>query len=124
MAAVAKRTYLPKVVSVETTVRISRKMTNVTHKKRAPRACKVLRDHAKRMLGTSDNRIDSKLNKFLWSNGIKNPPHRVRVRMERKIRESAGDKDKRGMGKCYTVISFVMPKDGTFKGKQTEIIEE
>ena len=122
--AAAKRTYMPKVVTVETTVRISRKMTNVTHKKRAPRACKILRDHAKRMLGTSDNRIDSKLNKVIWSKGIKSTPHRVRVRMERKVRESTTESDKRGMGRCYTVISFVMPKDGTFKGKQTEIIEE
>ncbi|KNH05339.1 ribosomal protein L31 [Perkinsela sp. CCAP 1560/4] len=124
VAKTAKRKYLPKVVTVETTVRISRQMTNVTHKKRAPRACKALRDHAKKMLGTSDNRIDAKLNKVVWSNGIKNPPHRIRVRMERKVREAVGEKDKRGMGRCYTVISFVMPKDGTFKGSQTEIIEE
>merc|ERR1719201_2777461 len=36
------------------------------------------------MMGTDDVRIDSKLNKFLWSKGIKSVPSRVRVRLARK----------------------------------------
>ena len=32
-------------------------------------------------------RIDTKLNKFLWSNGVRNIPRRVRVRLSRKRNE-------------------------------------
>lgn len=33
---------------------------------------------------TEDVRIDTPLNKFLWSNGIRNIPRRVRVRLSRR----------------------------------------
>lgn len=36
---------------------------------------------------TSDVRIDSKLNKFLFSKGVRNVPTRVRVRLSRKRNE-------------------------------------
>eukprot|EP00760_Papus_ankaliazontas_P033191 PhM_4_TR6224/c0_g1_i3/m.74766/K02910/RP-L31e, RPL31; large subunit ribosomal protein L31e len=110
-----KRKYLPAVVTLETTVHLARNMKDVGPKRRAPRACKVVKEYAKKMLGTSDNRIDVKLNKALWSKGIKNIPHRIRVRMSRKVRETTED-GKRGGGKYYTVISYVSPADGTFKG--------
>merc|ERR1719191_1817326 len=35
-------------------------------------------------MSTDDVRIDTKLNKFLWSQGIKAVPGRVRVRLARK----------------------------------------
>ena len=120
-----RRTYLPKVVTLETTIHLAPHMNNVTHKKRAPRACKVVKQYARRMMDTTDNRIDVKLNKALWSKGIRSVPHRIRVRMARKVREAAGEgSGRRGGGKYYTVISYVTPKDGTFKGKQTEIVQE
>ena len=34
-------------------------------------------------MGTTDVRIDPKLNQTLWSRGIKSVPHRVRVKLER-----------------------------------------
>ncbi len=34
-------------------------------------------------MGTSDVRIDPKLNQALWERGIKSVPHRVRVKLER-----------------------------------------
>jgi large subunit ribosomal protein L31e len=40
-------------------------------KKRAPRAVKELKKFAEKMMKTSDVRIDSKLNKEIWSQGIK-----------------------------------------------------
>ena len=36
------------------------------------------------MMNTSDVRIDSDLNKYVWSKGIRNVPHRVRVKLSRK----------------------------------------
>ena len=38
---------------------------------------------------TDDVRIDTALNKFVWSNGIRNLPNRVRVRLLRKKNEDA-----------------------------------
>ncbi len=41
------------------------------YKKRAPRAVKELKKFAEKMMKTLDVRIDSKLNKEIWSQGIK-----------------------------------------------------
>jgi large subunit ribosomal protein L31e len=39
---------------------------------------------------TDDVRIDSRLNQFIWSNGIRNLPKKVRVRISRKRNEDEG----------------------------------
>jgi len=115
------RKFLPNVVTLETTIHIARSIRGVGAKKRAPRACKVIRNYARKMLRTTDNRIDVKLNKAIWAKGIKTPPNRIRVRMARKVRE-VSENSKRGGGKYYTVISVVGTND--FKGKQTEVVNE
>ena len=40
-------------------------------KKRAPRAIKEIRKFAEKMMGTPDVRIDTRLNKHMWSQGIR-----------------------------------------------------
>ena len=40
-------------------------------KKRAPRAIKEVRKFAERMMGTPDVRVDTGLNKYIWSKGIR-----------------------------------------------------
>ncbi len=43
---------------------------------------------------TKDVRIDISLNKFIWSNGVRNIPRRVRIRLSRKRNEDEeGGKD-------------------------------
>merc|ERR1719274_440561 len=51
---------------------------------------------------TTDVRVDTKLNKFLWSNGIRNVPKRVRIRMSRKRNE-----DEDAEEKMYTLVQHV-----------------
>ena len=34
-------------------------------------------------MGTSDVRLDPKLNQAIWAQGIKSVPHRIRVKLER-----------------------------------------
>ena len=46
-----------------------------------------------------DVRVDTKLNQFVWSNGIRNLPRRVRVRMTRKKNE-----DEEAKNKFYTLV--------------------
>merc|ERR1719363_38071 len=45
-------------------------------------------------MSTKDIRIDTKLNKFIGSNGIRNVPRRVRVRLSRKRNEDEESKEK------------------------------
>merc|ERR1719329_2135078 len=45
-------------------------------------------------MSTKDVRVDTKLNKFIWSCGIRNVPVRVRVRMSRKRNEDEDAKEK------------------------------
>lgn len=67
---------------------------NRTFKTRAPRAINEVRKFAKKVMGTSDVRVDQKLNKYLWSKGIKNVPYRVRVRIARKRNDDEDAKEK------------------------------
>jgi len=40
-------------------------------------------EFARKAMGTTDVRLDPKLNQELWSRGIKSVPHRMRVKLER-----------------------------------------
>ena len=40
-------------------------------KKRAPRAVKEVKKFATKMMGTEDVRVDTRLNKAIWSQGIR-----------------------------------------------------
>ena len=42
----------------------------------------------------SDVRVDTSLNKFVWSQGVKNVPVRIRVRLSRKRNEDEDAKEK------------------------------
>lgn len=48
---------------------------NSGFKKRAPRAIKEIRKFAEKMMGTPDVRVDIRLNKHLWSQGIRYEHH-------------------------------------------------
>ena len=94
----------PETVSYETTIHMSKLLKKKTFHKRAPIAIKRIKAFAKRMMKTKDNRVDSSLNTFVWSRGVKGVPSRIRVRIDRKVAEAAeGAKKKR----FYTVISNV-----------------
>lgn len=36
-------------------------------------------------MGTSDIRLDPKLNQAVWAQGIKSVPHRMRIKLEREL---------------------------------------
>merc|ERR1719480_717100 len=88
-------------------------------KKRAKFAVSALRKLATKCMGTKDVRIDQKLNKHLWSKGIRNLPRRVRVRLSRKRNEDEDAKEK-----MYTLVQYVPVESGNFKGLQTEAVNE
>jgi large subunit ribosomal protein L31e len=53
-------------------------------------------------MGTSDVRLDPKLNQQIWSQGVKNVPHRLRLKLERRRNDEEGAKEK-----LYTYASWV-----------------
>jgi len=77
------RSALQDVVSREYTIHLHKRVHGRSFKKRAPWAVKSVVDFARKAMGTSDVRIDPKLNQALWARGIKTVPHRIRVKLER-----------------------------------------
>lgn len=76
------------------TINLHKACRNLAFKKKAPRAIKVIRHFAKKFLRTRDVRLDTDVNTFIWEHGIRNPPRRIRVQMERKLSEDEDAKDK------------------------------
>merc|ERR1719379_1986093 len=66
---------------------------------------------------TKDVRIDTKLNKAIWSQGVRNVPKRIRVRFSRKRNEDEDAKEK-----MFTLVQHVPVE--SFKGLQTEIVRD
>ncbi|XP_064482036.1 large ribosomal subunit protein eL31-like [Ornithodoros turicata] len=107
---------LSEVVTREYTIHLHKRLHGVGFKRKAPRAIKEIRKFAEKQMGTSDVRVDTRLNKFIWSKGIRNVPFRVRVRLARRRNE-----DEDSPNKLYTLVTFV-PVD-TFKKLQTVNVE-
>ncbi|CAF4749001.1 unnamed protein product [Rotaria sp. Silwood1] len=98
----SKKQITNEVVTREYTVNLHKRLHGVAFKKRAPRAVKELKKFAEKMMKTPDVRIDSKLNKEVWSQGINHVPYRVRVRLARQRNE-----DEDSPHKLYTLVTFV-----------------
>lgn len=105
----------PDIVTRECTIHMAKRLHGVSFKNRAPRAVRVIRQFAMKLMKTSDVRIDTSLNKQIWSQGIKNIPKRIRVRLYRKRNE-----DEEAKEKLYTLVQYV--EVGTFKGLQNETV--
>merc|ERR1712212_1203564 len=107
---------LGEVVTREYTINLHKRLHGIGFKYRAPRAIKEVKKFAEKQMGTSDVRIDTRLNKHLWSQGVRNVPFRVRVRLARLRNE-----DEDSVNKLYTLVTHV--NVATFKGLQTENVE-
>ena len=66
---------------------------------------------------TNDVRIDAKLNQHVWSEGIRNVPRKIRVRLSRKKNEEEEAKEK-----FYTLVQHVDVDD--FHGLKTEKVAD
>lgn len=110
-----KKNLQPKVE--DRTVHVHKLVHKIQFKKRAKRAISGIRDVARKIMQTTDVRIDQKLNKYMWSQGIRNLPRRVRVRLSRKRNEDEDAKEK-----MYTLVQYVPTE--SFKDLQTEQVRE
>ena len=66
----------------EYSIHLHKRVHGRSFKKRAPWAVKSVVDFAQKTMGTSDVRIDPKLNQAVWARGIKTVPHWLRVKLE------------------------------------------
>lgn len=88
-------------------------------KKMAPKAVKEIRKFAQKTMGTDDVRVDVKLNKHIWSRGVRNVPTRIRVRIARKRNDDEDAKDE-----FYSYVSAAeVPAEG-FRNLGTKVVEE
>merc|ERR1712242_101497 len=111
-----KTSTMGEVVTREYTINLHKRLHGIGFKYRAPRAIKEIKKFAEKQMGTDDVRIDTRLNKHVWSQGVRNVPFRVRVRLARMRNE-----DEDSTNKLYTLVSHV--NVATFKGLQTENVE-
>ncbi len=132
-----RKSAINEVVTRDYTVNLHKRIHGVGFKRRAPRAIKEIRKFAEKAMGTPDVRIETRLNKHIWSQGVRyvlasnsvlirtlrltfgyslycrSVPFRVRVRLSRRRNE-----DEDSPHKLYTLVSFIPV--ATFKGLQTE----
>lgn len=70
-------------------------------------------------MGTNDVRVDVKLNKQIWSSGIRSVPRRVRVRISRKRNDEEDAKEE-----LYSLVTVAeVPAEG-LKGLGTLVVDE
>ncbi|CAN7133126.1 unnamed protein product, partial [Brassica rapa subsp. narinosa] len=85
---------------------------NSTFKKKAPKAIKEIRKFAEKAIGRKDVRVDVKLNKQIWSRGI-----RVRVARKRNDDEDAKEE-------VFSLVTVSeIPAEG-LSGLGTKVIDE
>ena len=107
----------PDLVTRDYTINLHKRLHGITFKRKAPRAIREIKKFAEKAMKTSDVRIDAKLNKHVWSKGVRNVPYRVRVRLSRKRNE-----DEEASEKLYTLVQHV--EVASVKGLQTEVVAD
>lgn len=68
----------------EYTINLHKRLHGINFKKRAPRAVKEVRKFAAIAMGTKDVRLDVRLNKEIWSRGVRSVPNRLRLQISRR----------------------------------------
>jgi len=97
-----KKDVTNEIVTREYTINLHKRIHGVGFKRRAPRAIREIKKFAEKQMGTQDVRVDTRLNKQIWSQGVNHVPYRVRVRLSRKRNE-----DEDSPHKLYTLVTFV-----------------
>ena len=107
------------VLAREYTINLHKRLHGCTFKKKAPKAVKEIKKFAQKMMGTVDVRIDVKLNKHLWSRGVRNVPKRVRVRIARKRNVEEDAKED-----LYSYVTVADVPTTGLRSLGTKVVEE
>ncbi|KAI8093628.1 ribosomal protein L31e-domain-containing protein [Halteromyces radiatus] len=112
-----KRSTLADVVTREYTIHLHKLVHGRSFKSLTPQAIKAVKQFAVKQMGTEDVRIDPSLNKQLWARGVRNVPHRIRVRIARKRND-----DEDAKNKLYSYVTYVPVT--SFKGLETSVVDD
>ncbi|KAL4527404.1 hypothetical protein Ndes2526B_g08899 [Nannochloris sp. 'desiccata'] len=104
------------VATREYTINLHKRLHGQTFKKRAPKAVKEIKKFAQKMMSTPDVRVDVKLNKAVWSQGIRNVPNKVRIVIQRRRNEDDEDSEE-----MYSLVTLA--EDQNTKGKGVVVLE-
>merc|ERR1711937_377358 len=104
-------------VTREYKINLHKRLHGITFKKRARRAIKEIRTFAQKEMKTSDVRLDVKLNRAVWSNGVKNVPRRLRIQIQRRRND-----DEDAQEEMYSYVTAVDTPEG-FSGLGTTVVE-
>lgn len=86
-------------------------------KKRAPKAVKAIKKFATLHMGTTDVRLDPKLNVQIWKRGVQGVQNRMRLRISRKRNDEEDAKEK--------LFAYVEPVNvASAKGLHTVVVDE
>merc|ERR1712146_35669 len=96
------------------TVNLHKRTQGIQFKKKARRAVAAIRKFAQQAMGTEEVKIDTKLNQFIWSQGVRNVPRRVRIRVKR-----CKDEDDEAGSNWVSRVSLL--QCNRFKGLVTEV---
>merc|ERR1712091_560155 len=110
-------------VTREYTINMHKRLHSNTFKKRAPRAIRAIRKFATQMMGTEDVRVHPQLNKAVWGKGVKNVPHRIRVRCERRRNDDEDAKEKLCTIVTHVMVDTTAPKKG-FRSLLTSVVND
>ncbi|CAG8437223.1 5077_t:CDS:2 [Diversispora eburnea] len=113
----AARSAISDVVTRDYTIHLHKRVFGRSFKKRAPHAVKSIKEFTEKHMGTKDVRLDPLLNKEIWKQGIKNVPHRMRLRLARRRNDEDDAKEK-----LYTYVSYVQVP--SLKGLQTQVVDQ
>ncbi|KAL6514974.1 60S ribosomal protein L31 [Orobanche gracilis] len=106
-------------ITREFTINLHKRLHGCTFKKKAPKAIKEVKRFAQKAMGTTDVRVDVKLNKHIWSRGIRSVPRRIRVRIAKKRNDDEDAKEE-----LYSLVTAAEISEGGLKGLGTLVIEE
>ncbi|DBA99053.1 hypothetical protein WJX77_009578 [Trebouxia sp. C0004] len=113
---VDKKSRVKDAVTREYTINLHKRLHKITFKKRAPKAIKEIKKFATKHMRTSDVRVDVKLNKAVWSRGIRNVPTKLRIQISRKRNDDEDAKED-----MYSYVTVA--DDQQYKGKGTEVVD-
>ncbi|XP_041600981.1 60S ribosomal protein L31-like [Vulpes lagopus] len=89
-------------VTREYTISIHKRIHRVGFMKHAPQAHKEIWKFPMKEVGTPDVHIDTRLNKAVWTQRIRNVPYHIHVGLSRKCNE-----DGKSPNKFYTLVTYV-----------------
>lgn len=75
------------------TLNLHKRLHKIQFKKRGKRAITEIRKFAQSQMWTKDVRLDSELNHYIWQDGIRDIPDKVRIRIAKKKNQDEDAKE-------------------------------